>query len=187
MPNKLYPASHNYLNQWWPSLSIHIWVRSRNFGCLVTWFCYQLIAKPGNKTATVLWPDPYASLGFDEVTIEMVQRIEIFLIFNKNTCILQSQYQLLLMCRRYKEPGHQQSWYWVKSRRKFYPQHQSRVNSLWPSDAIWRQGSRSTLDQVMACCLTAPSHYLNQCWLITKVSWCSSEGNFAWDITAISH
>ena len=27
-------------------------------GCLVTWFCYQLIAKPGNKTATVSWPDP---------------------------------------------------------------------------------------------------------------------------------
>ena len=23
----------------------------------------------------------------------------------------------------------------------------------------------STLTQVMACCLTAPSHYLNQCWL----------------------
>ena len=41
-----------------------------------------------------------------------------------------------------------------------------RVNSLWPSDAIWRQGSGSTLAQVMACCLTAPSHYLNQCWLI---------------------
>ena len=34
------------------------------------------------------------------------------------------------------------------------------VNSLWPSDAIWRQGTRSTLVQVMACCLTAPSHYL---------------------------
>ena len=28
-------------------------------GCLVTWFCYQLIAKPSNKTATVPWPDPY--------------------------------------------------------------------------------------------------------------------------------
>ena len=54
-----------------------------------------------------------------------------------------------------------------------------RTNILWPSDAIWRQGSRSTLDQVMAWCL---------CWLIiTKVQWCSSEGNFAWDITAISH
>ena len=35
-----------------------IWVRSRDCGWLVTWFCYQLIAKPGNKTATVLWPDP---------------------------------------------------------------------------------------------------------------------------------
>ena len=37
-----------------------IWVRSQNCGCLITWFCYQLIAKPGNKTATVPWPDPYA-------------------------------------------------------------------------------------------------------------------------------
>ena len=37
----------------------HIWVRSRNYGCLVTWFCYQLIAKPGNKTVAVSWPDPY--------------------------------------------------------------------------------------------------------------------------------
>ena len=37
----------------------NIWVRSRNCGCLVTWFCYQLIAKPGNKTAPVAWPDPY--------------------------------------------------------------------------------------------------------------------------------
>ena len=34
------------------------WVRSRNCGCLVTWFCYQLIAKPGNKAAAVSWPDP---------------------------------------------------------------------------------------------------------------------------------
>ena len=38
---------------------IDIWVRSRNCVCLVTWFCYQLIAKPGNKTATLPWPDPY--------------------------------------------------------------------------------------------------------------------------------
>ena len=36
-----------------------IWVRSRNCGSLVTWFCYQLIAKPGNKTAAVSWPDQY--------------------------------------------------------------------------------------------------------------------------------
>ena len=40
------------------------------------------------------------------------------------------------------------------------------LNSLRPSDTIWRHRSGSTLAQVMACCLTAPSHYLNQCWLI---------------------
>ena len=64
--------------------------------------------------------------------------------------------------------------------------HLPQVNSLWPSDVIWRQGSRSTLAQVMACCLTAPSHYLNQCWLmITEVLWHSPDSNFtenAWDI-----
>ena len=37
-----------------------IWLRSRNCGCLVTWFSYQLIAKPGNKTAAVSWPHPYS-------------------------------------------------------------------------------------------------------------------------------
>ena len=33
------------------------------------------------------------------------------------------------------------------------------VNSLGPFDAKWRQRSRPTLAQVMACCLTTPSHY----------------------------
>ena len=28
-------------------------------GCIVTWFCYQMIAKPGTKTATPPWPDPH--------------------------------------------------------------------------------------------------------------------------------
>ena len=55
----------------------------------------------------------------------------------------------------------------------------SEVNSLWPSDTIWRQRSGSTLAQVMAWCLTAPSHYLNQCWLIiSEVMWHSYQGNF---------
>ena len=33
-------------------------------------------------------------------------------------------------------------------------------NSVWPSDAIWRQGSGSihVLAEVMACCLAPPSH-----------------------------
>ena len=42
----------------------------------------------------------------------------------------------------------------------------SSINSLGPSDAKWRQRTESTLAQVMGCCLTAPSHYLNQCRLI---------------------
>ena len=54
-----------------------------------------------------------------------------------------------------------------------------KFNWLWPNDAIWRQRSGSTLAQVMACCLTAPSHYLNQCWFtISKVYWHSFEYNF---------
>ena len=62
------------------------------------------------------------------------------------------------------------------------------VNSLWPSDTIWRHKSESTLAQVMAWCLTAPSHYLNQCWLIiSKFQWHSSECNFTRDTSAINH
>ena len=55
-------------------------------------------------------------------------------------------------------------------------------------DAIWRQRSGSSLTQVMACCLMAPSHYLNQCWLITSmVQWHSYEGSFTRDTSAIDH
>ena len=58
-------------------------------------------------------------------------------------------------------------------------------NSWWPGDAIWWLRSGSTLVQVMACCMTAASHYLNQCWLITsKVQWHS---NFTRETTAINH
>ena len=49
-------------------------------------------------------------------------------------------------------------------------------DSLWPSDAIWWHRSRSALAEVMAGWLTAPGHYLNQCWLIiSKVQWHSLE------------
>ena len=38
----------------------------------------------------------------------------------------------------------------------------------------------------MACCLKAPSHYFNQCWLIiSKVQWHSSEGNFTRDSPSV--
>ena len=41
------------------SSNTDICVRSWRGGCLVTWFCYNLITKPRNKTATPSWPDPY--------------------------------------------------------------------------------------------------------------------------------
>ena len=33
--------------------------------CLVTWFCYQLIAKPGKKTTAPPWPEPYVDDWYD--------------------------------------------------------------------------------------------------------------------------
>ena len=60
------------------------------------------------------------------------------------------------------------------------------VNSLWSSDAIWRHRSGSILAQVIACCLTAPSHYLNQYWfIISEVFWHSPKSNFTASAAAI--
>ena len=60
------------------------------------------------------------------------------------------------------------------------------INSLWPNDSIWWHRSGSPLTQVMACCLMAPSHYLNQCWLIiSEVFWHPPEGNFTGNVQAI--
>ena len=55
---------------------------------------------------------------------------------------------------------------WVRSLLPYGVTRPEWTDSFWPSDTIWRQRSVSTLAQVMACCLTAPNHYLNQCWLI---------------------
>ena len=55
-------------------------------------------------------------------------------------------------------------------------------NSLWPSDTIWQHRYESTLVQILACCQTAPNHYLNQCWLIiSEVLWHSDspDGSFS--------
>ena len=118
---------HSDLTHW--GRVMHIWVRSWNWGCLVTWFCYQLIAKqcmkrpvahslnstwfwielpencceplkfimkyisiqfcerpghgrpfhalakPGNKTAAVSWPDPYASVNYPSLVQIMACRL----------------------------------------------------------------------------------------------------------------
>ena len=38
--------------------------------------------------------------------------------------------------------------------------------NLWPIGGICYQISLSTLVQAMACCLMAPSHYMNWCWFL---------------------
>ena len=48
------------------------------------------------------------------------------------------------------------------------------VNWLWPGDTIWRHRAGSALAQVMACCLSAPCQYLNQCWFIINEVLCYS-------------
>ena len=64
----------------------------------------------------------------------------------------------------------------------------SMFNSLWPRDATSWTRFESKLAQVMACCLTAPSHYQNQCWLITtKDQWHSTVSNFTRNTSAINH
>ena len=59
-------------------------------------------------------------------------------------------------------------------------------NLLWRGDTIWRHGTRSTLTQVMACCLMATSHFLHQCWLIIcKAQWQTIASNFTKHTSAI--
>ena len=73
----------------------------------------------------------------------------------------------------FASPGHQHAW----CSSTFA--HTVRFNSLCSGDTIWRHRSESTLAQVMACCFTAPSHHLNQCWLpVSEVLWHSPESNF---------
>ena len=50
--------------------------RSWNCGCLVTWFCYQLIAKPGNKTAAVFFTWPM--FPFNNTYIYYIQYVSVW-------------------------------------------------------------------------------------------------------------
>ena len=52
------------------------------------------------------------------------------------------------------------------------------VKSLWPCDPNWWPSTGPTLAKIIDCCLKAPSHYLNQCWLfISKILWLSQKSN----------
>ena len=90
--------------------------------------------------------------------------------YKKQVCVLpQSDSSLIIVAQVSK-------WYWVYY--GAWAQWRPYRTLLWPSDAIWQYISRSTLTQVMACCLTAPSQYLNQWWLISAVLWHSFQSNF---------
>ena len=84
-------------------------------------------------------------------------------------------------------------WYftwWQKLGSYWWPSHkwQTSFNSLWPNDAICRHKSGSILIQGMACCLMAPSHYLNHCWLIiSEVLLHSLDDSFKGNYLDISH
>ena len=60
--------------------------------------------------------------------------------------------------------------------------------SISSTIAFWRHRStRSTLAQVMACCLAAPSHHLNVCWIIiSEVQWRLPGGNFTRNNSAVN-
>ena len=74
--NSQYAHKEPRYQQVWKVIKYRIWVRSGNCGCLVTWFCYQLIAKPGNKTAAVPWPDPYSGILMGRVNLYGVTGID---------------------------------------------------------------------------------------------------------------
>ena len=62
------------------------------------------------------------------------------------------------------------------------------LNSIYPSDAIWRHISGSILDRVMACCLKTLGYYLNCCWpIIREVFWHRVEGKFSRNAKDIYH
>ena len=50
------------------------------------------------------------------------------------------------------------------------------------SDTIWQHRTGSTMVQAMACCLTASSYYLNQCWLFNSETQWQSLQKFSQEI-----
>ena len=145
---------------------------SRNCGCLVTWFCYQL-AKPGNKTATVPWPDPYIVFHWvpPRTCIKCVPSLTHFeqhfietyrLYWNMNVI---SNDKLLLSVNSLS-PG---SIEW-NSRQIIFMlilviggwAISSEIAIRWISRDL--TNNKSTLVQVMAWGRQATSHYLSQCW-----------------------
>ena len=68
------------------------------------------------------------------------------------------------------DPGH---WCNVNGKMQMRCWWLTRCSLVIPYQRSW-----STLVQVMACCLAATNHYLNQCWLTcNRMLWHASQGN----------
>ena len=110
-----------------------------------------------------------------------LKTVDFFNFFNKKFTILRSLHHKEISKTEITEMSSSSLWWMTKQIMKAVINYQEihqipqqikhavswwPVNSLWPSGATWWHRSGSTLAQEMACCLTTPSHYLNQCWLI---------------------
>ena len=59
---KVIDLCHFTIDEWWKMQVPYMGQITKVRLSCFTWFCYHLIAKPGNKTATPSWPDPYLLL-----------------------------------------------------------------------------------------------------------------------------
>ena len=85
--------------------------------------------------------------------------------------------QVMAWCRQ--ATSHYLRQCWPRSLLPYVVTRPQWVISLCSSGDIWFHRTWSTLVQVMACCLMAPSHYLNQCWwILNKDLWYWHEGYF---------
>ena len=98
--------AHQGLETEWSTWIRNIWVRSRNCSCLVTWFCYQLVAKPGNKAARVPWPHPYIIVPGSMDSWEWWLLLRAFtLLFNSlspGQQEFQNRFQVMTYLRKYR-------------------------------------------------------------------------------------
>ena len=80
--------------------------------------------------------------------------------------MFESKLQVTYLCKIHKYHGR-------------HPWNKALLNSLWPIGAIWWYRTWLTLVQGMTHCLMAPSHCLNQYWLIMRgILWHSLLGSF---------
>ena len=115
------------------------------------------------------------SIAITKLNMQLPNQATQMITFRRKICNIDKDSSWILFCLKFNFPN---KLVWV---------NKNSFNSLGPSDTIWRQRSGSTLAQVMACCLTVPSHCQNQFWLIiSKVEWHSSKGNLTTDTSAIT-